>query len=222
MDDVDPYRSYVNALLSGDAEACWTIVKGELARGTSAEALYVDLIQAALYELGKRWERNQVSVSTERLATSVTERLLNRIFQQVPAAARNGRSVVVAVFAPDLHRVGARIVSDWLEQQGWDTRFIVAATPSGHLRDALAERLPDLVALSLTNPALCDIFVAKLDELRRAHPRMPVLVGGQGLSAVGPSLAAADPLIEYVPSLTELRRLLGRKHEGGRLSSVSL
>jgi methanogenic corrinoid protein MtbC1 len=202
--DGGAYRNYVSALVEGDRRACAAILDGQLQIGAPLRTIYIDLIQSSLYEIGDRWERTELSVVTEHVASAITETLLNHVFASMEPAPRVGRSVVVAAFAPEMHRIGARIVADLFELTGWDTRFVGADTPSGQLREALEARTPDLVALSLTNPALRELFVQKLAELRRACPRLEVIVGGQALRNVGPSLAQRDPRLAYFRSVEEL------------------
>jgi MerR family transcriptional regulator, light-induced transcriptional regulator len=205
------YREYVEALVGGQRQTCSRILRDELRGGAPFQSIYIDFIQSSLYEVGERWERNELSVATEHLASSITQHLLNEIFAAMVPAAPVGRSVIVAAFAPELHRIGARIVADLFELGGWDSHFVAGETLSGQLRDALAVRKPDLVAVSLTNQSLCDIFVQKLAELRRAYPALEVVIGGQALGDLGSSLAARDPLLTYVASLEGLAQFLSDK-----------
>jgi len=205
------YAEYLTALLEGDRHRCSTILTEQLRTGVPLRTIYVDFIQSSLYEVGERWERNALAVAEEHLASSITEKLLNDLFAAMVPAAPVGRSVIVAAFAPEMHRIGARIVADVFELAGWDSHFVGGSTPSDQLRDALATRKPDLVALSLTNPGLCQIFVQKLGELRRAYPELEVVIGGQGLRRVGSALAAQDPLLEHVSSLAGLEQFLRDK-----------
>jgi MerR family transcriptional regulator, light-induced transcriptional regulator len=205
------YRDYVEALVTGDRQTCWKILREQLGSGARLKSIYVDFIQSSLYEVGARWERNEMSVATEHLASSITEQLLNDVFATMVPTPPVGRTVIVAAFAPELHRIGARIVADLFELGGWDSHFVAGDTLSGQLRDALAVRTPDLVALSLTNGSLCSLFADRLGELRRAYPKLEVLIGGQALRGLGSRLAAGDPLVTYIASLEGLERFLSDK-----------
>jgi hypothetical protein len=205
------YAEYLAALLGGDRHGCSAILKEQLRSGVALTSIYVDFIQASLYEVGDRWERNQLTVATEHLASSISEGLLNELFAAMVPSAPVGRSVIVAAFTPELHRIGPRIVADVFELAGWDSHFIGGSTLSGQLRDALAEWKPNLVALSLTNSGLCDIFVQRLGELRRAYPELEVLIGGQALRSVGSSLADRDPLLKHIASVEGLKQFLKDK-----------
>jgi methanogenic corrinoid protein MtbC1 len=202
------YQEYVDALVAGDRASCSAILDEELTRGLPIKSIYVDFVTPSLYEIGDRWERNELSVADEHLATSITEELLNQVFAAMVPAAPVGRSVIVAAFSPEMHRVGARIVADVFELKGWDSRFVGADTPSGQLRHALAEGTPDLVALSSTNPSITSTFVERLGELRHAHPDLEVLLGGQAMRHIGRALAERDPLLKYIATLDELELYL--------------
>ena len=72
----DLYRDYLENLLKGRRSVCFRTVSSLLDNGVELKTLYLDLFQRSLYEVGDQWESNRISVSTEHLATAITESLL--------------------------------------------------------------------------------------------------------------------------------------------------
>ena len=205
------YQEYVTALVQGDRRLCQEIVREHLRQGTSVKSLYIDFIQASLYEVGARWERNEISVATEHLSSSITEILLNQIFAALVPAASVGRSVVVAGLSPELHQIGSRIVADMFELKGWDSHFVGRNIKKQQLLDVLAERKPDFVALSMTIDFNTGSLENVINAVRRAHPALEIIIGGQALRGVGASFASNHARLTYMSSLDELDGLLGAR-----------
>ncbi|WP_073372816.1 B12-binding domain-containing protein [Desulfofustis glycolicus] len=76
----DVYDRYLEALLRGDSCTCLKIIDGLLDEQVRPIVMYVDLLQRSLYRIGELWEHNRVSVATEHLATTITERTLAAIY----------------------------------------------------------------------------------------------------------------------------------------------
>jgi len=90
-----------------------------------------------------------------------------------------GKVVAVCV-AGELHEIGARMVADLFEMNGWDTVFLGADVPPASIVDTLVETEADVLAISATLAANLG-HVSGLIEIVRAEPAcagVRVLVGG--------------------------------------------
>jgi methanogenic corrinoid protein MtbC1 len=144
--------------------------------------LHLNVLQPAQYEIGRLWQENRISVAQEHLATAITQFALAHLYRHLPRDPANGRTVLVACVEGDLHEVGARVGSDFLEMAGFDVRFLGANVPTDSLVRMVREHPPDLLALSVTMtyhlPALRDA----LARVRAVAPRLPLAVGGLAFS----------------------------------------
>lgn len=199
------YSDFLDALLAGNRRRCAELTQHALDGGTPVFDLYEHLFQRALYRVGKLWECNQISVAAEHQATSIVEGLLNQIFPQVISSRRVGKRIVVASVEGELHQVGGKMVCDVFEMHGWDACYLGANTPTGELLRLLRERRPDLVGLSLSVYFHVGILRGMVDAIRAEFPALPILIGGQGLRHIGPTLIQ-DPLVHYLADLRELDR----------------
>jgi MerR family transcriptional regulator, light-induced transcriptional regulator len=64
------YRGYLDDLLSGNRQACMDVVQKLLGQKVGVRSIYLDLFQRSLYDVGSMWERNEISVAVEHLATA--------------------------------------------------------------------------------------------------------------------------------------------------------
>ena len=91
-----------------------------------------------MYRVGEMWESNQISVATEHLATSITESLLNHIFQSVDSDRRVGKKVIIAGTEKENHQVGTQIVKERVDTLNETNYFNVKIETSD-----LSEGVPD-------------------------------------------------------------------------------
>ncbi len=176
----DLHRRYVDALLSGDRHGASRLVMDALDGGASVKDLYLHVFQAAQREIGRRWERNEVSVAQEHFCTAATQLIMSRLYDRVFASKRVGRRLVVASVSGDLHELGARMVADFFEMDGWDTLYLGANSPVESVVEALVSSDAHGLALSAT---LTSHVRATRDvvEAVRAEPEATdkwILVGG--------------------------------------------
>ena len=208
--DAPRLNAYLDDLVAGRRSACVAHVDTLLAQGVVPRDLYVELFQASLYEIGRRWEIGEVSVATEHVATSITEELLGRVFPHVARHQRLGHRAVVSCAADDFHQVGGRIVADTLEGMGWDVDFVGAGASVQELVTCVLHAPADLVAISVS----VDCHLARMEDtvraVRAADPRVPIAVGGRALTRDGPQRIAALglPGVHHVPTLEALEALV--------------
>lgn len=201
------YSDFTNALLAGNRRRCAELTHQALDAGTPVLDLYQQWFQRALYRVGKLWECNQISVATEHRATSIVEGLLNQIFPRIISSRRVGKRIVVGSVAGELHQVGGKMVCDVFEMHGWDAGYLGANTPAGELSRLLREQRPDLVGLSLSVYFHVGVLRGMVDAIRAEFPALPILIGGQGLRHIGPTLIQ-DPMVHYLADLHELGRFV--------------
>lgn len=79
----EPSIRYQKYLLEGKRHECSSIVKDYLAENHSFKELYEKVLTVALYEVGRLWEQNQITVAAEHLATAITEGILNELYPKI-------------------------------------------------------------------------------------------------------------------------------------------
>ena len=172
-------EQYVAAQLAGNRrEALRLLVDEGVLRGVPLQTLHLEVIQQAQYEIGRLWQENLISVAQEHLATSISQLALAHLYRHLPRDAENGKVVVVSCVQDELHELGARMASDFLEMAGFDVRFLGANVPPEHLARMVREVRPDLLALSVTMTYHLPQLREAVRHARQALPGLPIAVGG--------------------------------------------
>lgn len=204
VDDEKAYQNYLAALLAGDRHHCRAIFESWLESGTELRRVYQDLIQRSLYEVGAMWEQGRASVATEHLATAITESLLSLVYSQLFNHPQVGKSAVVSCTANEYHQVGAKIVADLFELNGWRGYFLGTNTPTNELLVFINNKAPDVVALSTTVYFNLENLLKTTNAIRAMFPLVPILVGGQAFRCGGRDRAERIPGVRCMTSLDEL------------------
>ena len=172
-------QRYLAAQLAGDRrEALRLLVDDGLLRGIPLQDIHLKIIQPAQYEIGRLWQENRISVAQEHLATAISQLALSHLYRHLPRDPSNGKVVMVSCVEGELHEVGARMASDFLEMAGFDVRFLGANVPTSHLVRMVREQMPDLLALSVSMTYHLPALRTALDQVRALFPRLPIAVGG--------------------------------------------
>ena len=210
----EDYRRYLDGLLANDRQQCRVSFEQWLESHAELRTLYEDLVQRSLYEVGDLWERGRISVATEHLATAITESLLNLAYPRLFASPRLGKSAIVACVANEYHQIGGKMVADLFELNGWRGYFLGANTPVRDVKALIAEKQPDVVALSVAVAFSLDTLINAAAEIRAAFPDIPILVGGQAFRWGGRELVARLPGVRCLLSLGELETWIkdGKNH----------
>lgn len=181
--DVRLSRLYLEALRAADASGAYRVASGALRQGMTTPELYQRVIAPAMHRIGELWERGALTVADEHLATALTNRILAALRPPRGEAAepRTARALLAAVEG-EQHALGLRMAADLLEDAGYDAIYLGADVPTGALMQAVESFSPDLVAMTATMETLAPRLEAVAAELRRTHPDLGLLVGGQAAS----------------------------------------
>ena len=144
--------SFLAALLGGDHKKCLKIAKESISTGKDMEQFYLHIIQPAMYEIGMLWERGTISVAQEHLASAIVGRVMaSTSMLEITPEKVKGKAVITS--APnEFHEIGAWMISDILEHEGWDVRYLGANTPANDLLELLRSYQPSVLAMSVTMP----------------------------------------------------------------------
>ncbi len=200
----EAYRRYLDGLLTNNRQQCRVCFEQWLEATTELRTLYEDLVRRSLYEVGDLWERGRISVATEHLATAISEGLLNLTYPRLFARPRLGKSAVVTCVANEYHQIGGKMVADLFELNGWRGYFLGANTPVRDVQALIAEKQPDVVALSVASAFSLDALISGAGEIRAAFPKVPILVGGQAFRWGGRERVERLPGVRCLLTLSEL------------------
>jgi MerR family transcriptional regulator, light-induced transcriptional regulator len=177
-------REYLAALLRGERHSASALIFAAVDGGTSIKDIYLLVFQRVQHEVGRLWHSNEIGVAQEHYCTACTQLIMSQLYPRVFSTERNGRRLVSTCVGGDLHEIGARMVSDFFEMEGWDTFFLGANTPISGTLQQVTERKPHVLAISAT----MSFNVKRVEDLiaatRAAGSPPRILVGGAAFNSL--------------------------------------
>jgi len=193
-------RAYAAAVLAGDEVAAERVIREAIEAGLSIAEVDEEIIAPALWLVGELWERGEISVADEHVATEISIRVL-ALEREARRVARVRPAYLAMLAAPpgELHVVALRMVAGVLREAGYETMLVGADVPAQALAAIAARHRPDVICLSATMPGSGDQVMIAMDEVQRAWPKVSFLVGGRGLT----SRFQAQPGVEICQRVSE-------------------
>lgn len=175
-------KQYMDCLLHADSKGAMRLAAGYVKDGIPLSDLCVDIIAEAMRQVGDLWHRHIISVDMEHYCTSITQMALSQFYPLIFSQERKGKSIVVACVGSELHEMGARMVADLFEYDGWDSIYLGAAVPVEALETAVSEHGTCMAALSVTMPQHLPLCREAVRRLRHRYPDMKIAVGGNAFA----------------------------------------
>lgn len=171
-------RAYLDALLMGDRRRASQMVLGAVQGGASVKSIYARVFERSQREIGRLWQMNRISVAQEHFCTAATQMIMSQLYPYIFTGERKGRRMVTACVGGELHEIGARMVADFFEMEGWDTYFLGANTPQPSIVQAVQEHKADILAISATMTFHVGHVSELIRALRQSNANARILVGG--------------------------------------------
>ena len=126
----DLQNVFLDKLIQGDHRELLKISKERVKDIKALRDFYLGLIQPVMYKIGGKWQRGDITVSEEHLATSVVGRLMAALYPVLITTEYNYDKRVIVTSSPnEFHELGGRMLSDLLESEGWDVSYLGANNP---------------------------------------------------------------------------------------------
>ncbi|MEZ4453933.1 MAG: cobalamin-dependent protein [Nannocystaceae bacterium] len=173
--------TYLSTLLDGRRQDAARLVLDAIERGAlTIEALYLEVFEPVLVEVGRRWQHNQLSIAEEHYVSAATQQVMAQLYPRIFTAAPRGLTMVAACVGPELHEIGLRMVADLFELDGWNTYYLGANVPAAAIVGAVRSRRAHLLALSTALDEHVEVAREVIARLREdpVTAEVPVLVGG--------------------------------------------
>ena len=198
-------KAFAGALLAGDEIAAELAIREAMDSELSSADIDDEIIAPALWLVGDLWQRGEISVADEHLATEISVRVLTLQREAArTAAARGGHRVMLAAPAGELHVVALRMIGNLLRDSGYDVIMLGADVPAEALAAAAGRHRPDVICLSATMPGGGDQALISIHEVQRHYSLASFVVGGRDVAMrlrARPGIAICERVGEAVESV---------------------
>ncbi len=194
---------YLEPLLRGDRKGCRSVIEETLQSGIPANAVYVHLVWPVMVEIEKLLRDDKITAVQEHLATRVNRTIVDQLQNKLPRRPGKAKRIVVCCAPDEMQELGAQILTDLFESDGWDVRFPGGGLTNDDILAFIHEYSPSILLIYGTSPRQAPDIRRLIDTIKsvNAWPDMRIMVSGglfgraEGLwQEMEADMYAADPL----------------------------
>jgi MerR family transcriptional regulator, light-induced transcriptional regulator len=183
------------ALILGDTDAAaFAFVQEILARGTSVESVFLDLLAPTAQHLGALWESDATDFANVTLGVGRLQlimRQLGEMFFEQGSAPDSGESALLTTIPGEQHSFGLSMVAEFFRRAGWN---LCTGPFSSHqeLTSLVHNHWFDVVGFSVTSDRRLEELKQNIHDIRRdsRNKNIGIMLGGP-MMALDPGLVAS-------------------------------
>jgi excisionase family DNA binding protein len=187
-------------MLAGDGPGSWQVIEAAMTSGVEPQDVYVEILAPALHGIGAAWQRGEIGIDQEHLASGVASSVIGRMGPRFRRRGRHRGTVLVAMPVGERHGLGVAMLADLLAQAGFEVLNLGTDTPAASLAAAIMGH-DDLraIVISVVDVTRLPGAARLVSAARRADPAVPIVAGGFAVpdqataSRIGADGWVADP-----------------------------
>ncbi|MCJ0932461.1 cobalamin-dependent protein [Virgibacillus halodenitrificans] len=202
-------------LLAGDEQGTITYITDYL-EANKQLSLYEDFLTPAMYIIGKLWEKNEISVADEHLATATCDFVIS-MMENHNNDASNPLHTKVMLFAveEEEHYIGLKMAANVFKENGWEVRYLGPNLPLEHAIAAVNTWQPNVIGLSAALSYRLPKLTETVQRLSLVDNKPFIVLGGR----MADKFPIPNELATQVFSMNNLHALqnwLNVMEKGGR------
>lgn len=151
-------------------------------QGITIKEIYTRVFYPSMVGIGDLWQRNQLTVAQEHFATVITQSIICSLYYKMftdKELVSKGK-IIITCASNELHELGSRMVSDLLEMEGFNVRFLGANMPIYSVIEMIKAEAPLIIVISCTMSFNVNNVKSLIALIKNEVPYyIPIFVGGR-------------------------------------------
>jgi methanogenic corrinoid protein MtbC1 len=204
--------AYSAALERGDAEMAEDAIATAVDGGIPPTMLHGEVIAPALRRIGKLSAAGEIDAERQERATAITRRVLATLYRYMLDGVEPTRErVLLAGAEGNGQALGLQMMHDQLAAAGYKT-ILDTHLSVERLRVMVESESPDLIVLGATSGVDAQALERAVDDLRAAHPDIPIVLGAGAVGGGLPYERHGTRVLERIDESVEaVEDLLGAR-----------
>jgi methanogenic corrinoid protein MtbC1 len=192
-------ESFFKALIGGNTYRCSEIALNSCRSEDDIPGFYLNVVQPVLYHVGDLWESGVISAASEHLATAIVSRTLSQLTFLYQPELNPAKKVMVLCPTGEYHQIGAMMVANCFEMNGWYVNFMADSMPVRDIMKHITAFQPRILAVSVTMLYNISSMIDLIQKIKsNGFENMKILAGGQAFKPV-PDLPEILGIDMYAP-----------------------
>lgn len=199
---------YLDSLLRGDRNACRAVIEETLQSGIPANSVYMDVIWPVMLEIDKLYRNDTIDSAQEAFATRINRTIVDQLQNKLPRKTQRARRIVICSADTQNAELGAQMVTDLFESDGWEARFLGGSVNNDDILAFIHTYRPDILLLYGIDAKDAPRIRQLIDSVKtiNAFPNMRIMLSG-GVFARAESLWEEIGADLFAETVTEAVRL---------------
>jgi len=191
--DAQQIEAFTQLVLDSNLSAASDAVRNHLAKGYSAESMFLDLLAPAASLLGRLWDEDLCDFIEVTVGVARLQLLLSQYRPEPKVSFHDEHRSALLMGAPgELHTFGVALVEQFLQVAGWQVVSGLASSPS-QISNLVSSTWFDVVGLTLSCETRLDRLTASIQSIREVSRNRSV-----GIMVGGPVFLDKPELVERV------------------------
>lgn len=230
------FKQYLEHLFAGKRCEARELIYAAQDRGVPARKLLQKIVWPAMEQVERLYREDEIPRISEHMATRINRMIADQLHGMLARKPKHGRRMVVICGDGESEELGAQMVADLFEADGWTVWFLGSGVPNDEALEFLGKVTPDVLCIHGTRPPEIPgirHLIELIREVGICSEMQVMVVGGvfnraQGLAEeIRADLHAADcleaekciaehPVRVPRPDVPEPGRRRKRRRQGGR------
>lgn len=146
------FKQYLEHLFIGKRASARELLFAAQDRGVTASKLLQNIIWPAMEQIEKLYRKNSISRITEHMATRINRMLADQLHAFLARKPKSGKRIVVSCGEGETQELGAQIIADLFEGEGWSVWFLGSGVPNDEILEFVGKIRPDVLCVFGTQP----------------------------------------------------------------------
>ena len=180
MRTADLFKQYLEHLFAGKRCEAREMILAAHDRSVTAGKLLKHIIWPAMEQVEKLYRSNEIPRIAEHMATRINRMLADQLQALLARKPKSGKRMIVTSGDEEIEELGAQIIADLFEAEGWSLWFLGSGVPNDEILGFIGKVTPDVLCIHGAKPVGVP-NIRKLIELIRGIgvcDDMQVLVSG--------------------------------------------
>lgn len=204
-------KELAQLFLNGEDKQALTEVNAYLENRSNTE-LYNELLTPAMIYIGDLWERNEISVADEHLATAICDFVMSAVDFRPDTPRPGHKKALILGVEGEQHYLGLKMTASLLRENGWQVHYLGPDLPLDHALAASKRWKPDVIGLSASLVYRVPTIRKYVDAFQQLRPEPIIFIGGRAVRVADLTAFEQEGVLLF-ENLQQLERWI--QEEGG-------
>ena len=171
---------YLQPLLAGRRAECFDLIADALHKGTPAEEVVCEVVWPAMAQVERLYRDDRINTAVEHMACRINRTVADQLQAHLGHRPSNGKRVLIACADGPHEELGAQMVGDLFQADGWETFFVGGGVPDDEILALVGQMRPHVLLIFGAQPEAVPNTRSLIERIREVGtcPAMNIVVTG--------------------------------------------